>query len=159
MKIRTALSYFSAVLIGLCAVGPASSQGTGSWGPLLDPDDGAWPSDLEAINMIHMQGGKILMWGLLSVDPSGTQSYVFDAYNGTFMNEPFANPWFFDELHLFCSGHSILDDGKVLIAGGEVLTHGAYGIINAETFDPVALSWVPVCPWAPWAGRAGIQAS
>ena len=46
--------------------------------------------------------------------------------------------------NLFCSGHALLSDGRVLIVGGYGGSGNSIGIANAEIFDPTANSWTKV---------------
>jgi hypothetical protein len=44
--------------------------------------------------------------------------------------------------NIFCSGHSFLADGRLLVTGGHIQTE--VGLPNASIYDPLADSWTSV---------------
>jgi hypothetical protein len=50
----------------------------------------------------------------------------------------------FSTANLFCSGHALLADGRVFVAGGHIYPHA--GITNATIFDPASQGWSSVAP-------------
>jgi len=50
----------------------------------------------------------------------------------------------FAAANLFCSGHALLPDGRVFVAGGHAGVH--IGVTNATTFDPASQGWSSVAP-------------
>lgn len=85
----------------------------------------------------------MLLFGLREYDPPGqglafTRLYVRNSFTGQFLTEPYLDAWKVSGVHLFCAGHAILPDGKVLIAGGTIGTD--IGITDTYLFDPVSLT-------------------
>jgi hypothetical protein len=66
----------------------------------------------------------------------GATPTVWDYVNGTFTGVP-------TSANLFCSGHALLADGRVLVVGG-FGGGNSIGIANAEIFDPANSSWTAV---------------
>jgi|GEM_PF-3621498 len=126
----------------LAAFVPLPAQNAGYYGPLLDQSTG-WPAQCLAVHAVHMPGGNVLLFGLREYDPPGerlafTRLYVRNSFTGQFLTEPYLDAWKVSGVHLFCAGHAILPDGKVLIAGGTIGTDT--GITDTFLFDPVSLT-------------------
>ena len=102
---------------------------------------GSWrsPTTLPIIP-IHtsmLPNGKLLIFD--SATDSGTNPRVWDPVTNTFTEVPYN-----DSADLFCSGHTPLPDGRILVAGGHA---GAYlGIRNTTIFDPATNTWADVQP-------------
>jgi hypothetical protein len=79
--------------------------------------------------------GKVLAWD--SYTSSGG-TYIFDPVTNTLTPAPF------DTANLFCSGHALLPDGRLFVAGGHSNNH--VGIPNASIFDSVTQSWASGTP-------------
>ena len=102
---------------------------SGQWGPVLP-----WP--VVPIHMALLPSGKVMFWdrhddangwnGDPRVWDPDTQSIATLALPG---------------YDLFCSGHSFLDDGKLLVTGGH-LADGV-GESKAGIYDSVVNSWSP----------------
>jgi hypothetical protein len=45
---------------------------------------------------------------------------------------------------LFCSGHTVLADGRIMVMGGHVV--GGVGLKDANIYDPITRQWTPVAP-------------
>src|SRR5882724_3575648 len=109
------------------AVAGATTQSpppNGQWSAVL-----SWP--LVAVHMTLLPTGRVLAWDD-HTDNVGAD--VFDPATNTLTAVPFfiAN--------LFCSGHALLPDGRVFVAGGHTgTTH--VGIPNSTFFDPSTQSW------------------
>jgi len=95
---------------------------------------GSWSTPVTlptvAVNLILLQNNKVLAY------QDGSTPTVWDYVANTFSNVPM-------DANLFCSGHALLADGRVLVVGGYGGT-GLFGIANAEIFDPVAVTWTSV---------------
>ena len=78
-----------------------------------------------------LTNGKVLMWGNNSTAP--TQA-LWDPVSQAFST--LTNPVGYN---LFCSGHSFLADGRLLVAGGHI--SNGVGLANASIYDPVAGAW------------------
>lgn len=103
----------------------------GQWeGPL------AWP--LVAIHGIVLHTGEVL---LIDDDLGGggsarlwnPQTQLFTSVPNTFSN-------------LYCAGHAVLADGRVLLVGGQDVPN--FGIADTNIYDPVTRSWSLVKPMA-----------
>ena len=93
---------------------------------------GSWSSAVSlptvAVNLILLDNNKILFY------EDGSSPTIWDYTNSTFSNIS-------TNENLFCSGHAVLSDGRVLIVGGYGGSGTSIGISNAEMFDPSVNSW------------------
>jgi hypothetical protein len=78
----------------------------------------AWP--VVAIHSHLLPDGRVLTWGH-SGDPT-----VWDPATGKFQNAP-------QPIDIFCGGHSLLADGRLLVTGGNITND--HGLPNANLFD------------------------
>jgi hypothetical protein len=96
---------------------------------------GSWSTPLAlpavAVDLILLRNNKVLFF------QDGATATVWDYVNNTFTSVPF------NKANLFCSGHSLLADGRVFVAGG-FLDGNTMGIANAEIFDPNTNTWTQV---------------
>lgn len=101
----------------------------------------AWP--LVSIHSILLPTGKVLLFDDHTTN-AGVQ--IWDPVTGTLTSKPY------NATNLFCSGHTLLTNGKVLVAGGH---DGAYVGLNESTlFDAATQSWsagadMAVARWYP----------
>ncbi|HEY9286013.1 MAG TPA: galactose oxidase-like domain-containing protein [Pyrinomonadaceae bacterium] len=101
----------------------------GQWSPVF-----SWgnPGSV-AIHTSVLPNGKVLTWqrvdSLLSTD-----TFLWDPATGSFntINNP--------RTHMFCSGHSLLPDGRLLVAGGHVFYDGD-GDRESNIFDYTTNTW------------------
>ena len=84
-----------------------------------------------AVNLILLKNNKVLFY------QDGASPTVWDYVNGTFTSVP-------TTADLFCSGHALLADGRVLVVGRLWGRRAPIGIANAEIFDPSNNSWTAV---------------
>lgn len=91
----------------------------------------AWP--IIGLHVHLLRNGKVLTWGKF-----GTP-YVWDPSAKTFTAVP-ASTW------LFCSGHTFLSDGRLLVNGGHISDD--HGLPDANLFDPVTMVWSSRAPMA-----------
>lgn len=110
--------------------------------PPLPPDAstiGHWSAPVElglvAVNMVHLHTGKILMYG--GENHGGTSATVWDPATNALRLVP--APY-----NVFCSGHSALADGRILVVGGHDNAANILGSNQAAIFDPVTESWTSV---------------
>ena len=96
---------------------------------------GSWSTPVSipavAVNLILLPNGKVLFY------QDGATPTVWDYVNNTFTNVP-------APANIFCSGHAMLADGRILVVGGYGESNSTVGIKSAEIFDPVLLQWTPV---------------
>jgi PKD repeat protein len=102
----------------------ATAADAGSWTQPFP-----WPS--VAIHLSLLPTGKILSWGNLG------QPVVWDPATGEFTEVP-------SPVELFCSGHSLLPDGRVLVAGGHIASDR--GLPDINIFSPSTGEWTTSAP-------------
>src|SRR5262249_34203554 len=90
-----------------------------------------WP--VVGVHMTLLQTGKVLIF---DGQTFGHDKRVWDPTTGTFTSVPSA-----DNDNVFCSGHSTLRDGRVLVAGGNDQNASHLGIADANIFNPATQSW------------------
>jgi hypothetical protein len=96
----------------------------GAWSPVVN-------LPAVAVNMVLLHNNKVLFY------QDGATPNVWDYLNNTFTTVA-------TNADIFCSGHSALADGRILVVGGYGENGNIIGITNAEIFDPIANSWTPV---------------
>ncbi len=115
-------------LIGTVALfcSPASAQAsiTGQWTPVQ-----AWP--FMAAHGHLLPNGKILFWPSFDL---GNNPTLWDPVANTFSSVPIA------AYNIFCSGHSFLSDGTLLVTGGHDGSSG-YGYAYSSLYDPIKNAW------------------
>jgi Domain of unknown function (DUF1929)/Bacterial Ig domain/Glyoxal oxidase N-terminus/SdrD B-like domain/Kelch motif/Prealbumin-like fold domain len=96
---------------------------------------GSWSSPVTlptvAVDLILLKNNKILFY------EDGNSVTLWDYVNSTFTSYPI-------NVDLFCSGHALLADGRVLVVGGYSGSSNPIGIANAEIFDPSNNTWTVV---------------
>jgi PKD repeat protein len=102
----------------------ATAADVGSWTAPFP-----WPS--VAIHLSLMPNGTVLSWGLLG------PPVVWDPETGQFSEVP-------SQEELFCAGHSLLPDGRVLVSGGHISSD--HGIPDISIFSPSTGSWTKSSP-------------
>ena len=115
----------SAVSVSI-TITPTTQGDLGAWTPPFD-----WP--VVAVHLHLMRGGQVLSFGLKRTP------LVWDIASGVFTEVPSATL-------VFCSGHALLPDGRLLVSGGHIL-HDR-GLPDVNIFDPVSRTWTPVAPMA-----------
>ena len=96
----------------------------------------AWP--LVAIHSLLLPTGKVLQYSFPG-DTLIARCYVWDPVSLTFTSVPVNRP-------LFCSGHSFLADGRLLVTGGNgPAPEGEFrGIKDTHIFDPFSETWTRI---------------
>ncbi|MGN6391605.1 MAG: Ig-like domain-containing protein [Gemmatimonadales bacterium] len=97
--------------------GPAA---VGQWSSVM-------PSPIVQLHLHLLDDGRLLSWGLVG----GPQ--LWDPATGNFTATP-PSPTL-----LFCSGHTFLPDGRLLVAGGHISND--HGLPATNIFDPVTSTW------------------
>jgi hypothetical protein len=103
-----------------------TSLAGGQWTPPFD-----WP--IVAIHMMLLPSGKVLSMGR-----TGTPE-LWDPASGEFTS--IASP-----ARLFCAGHALLADGRVLVAGGHI--KDGFGLPNITLFSAETNTWTSDAPMA-----------
>jgi hypothetical protein len=99
----------------------ASSNGVGRWDP-------AFTTPVVAVHVHLLPTGKVLLWG----DRGETQ--LWDPTNPGAGFTPVTKTF-----RMYCSGHTFLRDGRLLVVGGTTAT--TRGLRLATVFDPSSGSW------------------
>jgi len=113
---------------------PPDPATVGQWaGPF------AWP--LVSIHTTLMPNGKVLLYDD-HTDNAGVQ--VWDPIADTLVNRPYVAQ------DLFCSGHTVMPDGRVLVVGGHSSTY--VGLTSATIYNPTTQAWSAAAPmtYARW---------
>ncbi len=96
----------------------------GQWAP-------PFPTPVIAIHAHLLPNGKVLFWG-------DTWSYIWDpAAPGSFQQLALTST------ELFCSGHSFLPDGRLLVTGGHIPPDAKTGSPDSNVFDYQTNTWTP----------------
>jgi hypothetical protein len=113
---------------------PSPSAAAMQFGAWSGPYD--W-SPLVAVHMALMPTGEVVMWD--GQEFGAFSAHIWNPLSGAFvsvLNSP----------NLFCSGHCVLPEGRVFVAGGHV--NGYVGIPDLNFFDATLMQWTPGPPMA-----------
>ncbi len=102
----------------------ADPKVAGEWSPVS-----AFPVSLTHAHLLPT--GKVMFFG--EFDEGLTPPRLWDPATGTLTNLPMP------DYNIFCSGHSYLADGRLLLTGGHELSHVGYPYVSI--FDPFTLTW------------------
>jgi len=105
---------------------------TGSWDPKID-----W--DIVPLHIQLLPSKKVLAWG--KFEPNGSMGMPRLWTPGT---DPVNARMLEVDTMLFCSGHTLMADGRVIVSGGHKAD--TRGIADTHIFDPATESWVPGLP-------------
>jgi hypothetical protein len=110
------------------ASGSSGAAAKGKWGtPFATP--------VVAVHMHLLPTGKVLMWG------DRGDAELWDPGNPSGGFTPVTKSY-----RIFCSGHTFLADGRLLVSGGSI--SGTSGQPLAAVYDPVASAWSATAPMA-----------
>ena len=91
----------------------------------------AFPWPIVGLHSILLPNGKVLSWG------HDGEPQIWDPTTGVFTTVP-------GPAELFCAGHSLLPDGRVLVTGGHISDD--HGLPNVTTFKAITQAWVSQAP-------------
>jgi hypothetical protein len=109
---------------------PGDPASVGSW-ELLAHDSGVF-----TVHAALLPTGKVLMFSGTAEANLPMESRVWDPVSDALASQIFGDD-------LFCAGHAMLADGRVLVNGGAIPGQGR-GIKATHIFDPVAELWSKV---------------
>ena len=127
--VRRKLLWHSLILAALLALSAgllAQSSNPSTSGQWSSTEN--WPH--LAVHGHVLTDGKVLFWPQFD---QGDIPEIYDPVANTFTSVPQAG------FNIFCSGHTILPNGQVFVAGGHVAIE--VGLPNAAIYDPVAKAW------------------
>ena len=101
------------------SVASMTSAEAGSWTAPF-----SWP--IVALHLSLLPDGKVLSFG------HEGQPYLWNPNTGTFTEVSLGT-------ELFCAGHTLLADGRVLVAGGHISDN--HGLRDINIFNPASQSW------------------
>jgi galactose oxidase len=122
--IATSSTGTTATATATVTVSTSSAATKGQWGPLQ-----TWP--WMAAHAHLLPNGKVLFWP--SFD-NGNNPTLWDPGANTFPTVPQA-PY-----NIFCSGHTLLQDGRLFVTGGH-LGNDSDGLIYTSVYDPSNNTW------------------
>jgi len=115
----------------------------GVWGPLI-------PMSNVAIHAHLLHTGEVLYWGrrskpgdmdFASLNQHETFPFLWDPATKTSTPTPQPKDKDGNKINLFCSGHTLLADGRLMVVGGHLFD--SEGIKQSTIYDPVAKTWSP----------------
>ncbi len=117
-----------AVVVTVANAGPNDPSRIGSWSAPT-----TWP--IIPIHASLLPNGKVLAYD--SDTSSAANPRLWDPVSNTFTQVPYN-----DSADLFCSAHTPLPDGRILVAGGHA--GGYWGLTNTTIFNPSTSTWTDV---------------
>ncbi len=112
---------------GVCPPSTGTAEPQAQEGKWSEPFE--WP--VVAVHLHLLPDGDVLSWG------KGGDPQVWNPESGAFRSVV-------SSTMLFCSGHSFLPDGRLLVTGGHL--DDERGLPDANIFDPVSETWTAVEP-------------
>jgi hypothetical protein len=127
----------------LADVAVVSPNVAGAWAPKFDLDN-------VAIHAHLLPTGKVLYWGRRTTPGDKTFASLNEHFCKTHLWDPLTeksvetsnSPTLFvggGGVNLFCSGHSFLPDGRLLVAGGHLFD--SEGVNQTSIYDPATDTW------------------
>ncbi len=110
-----------------------SEATTGKWDPPV-------PWDIVPLHLSLLPTAKLLGWGKFELDGSMGMPRVWDPTAGA----PTGARMVRAVTMLFCSGHTLMADGRLMVSGGHKADDRGLDVTNI--FDPVTESWVAGLP-------------
>jgi hypothetical protein len=98
-------------------------------------------TDVVAVHMALLRTGNVLLFSADDTDFGNidkVKTRVWNPLTNTVVTPSFP---FTTHKNLFCAGHCLLPDGRVLVIGGHAIFAGGSAAKMAHTYDPAANSW------------------
>jgi hypothetical protein len=120
LQFSTGTSSVTSSPIDLSAL-PAEAT-TGKWGPLVD-----W--NIVPLHMSLLPSGKILAWGKHDMGAADTVGLprIWDPASG---QPPSGLPPIQVDTMLFCAGHTLMPDGRLMVSGGHLMDNRGIAVTN-----------------------------
>lgn len=131
--------------LGFSAAGVNTTASAVTLSPLPpEATTGKWDApvswDIVPLHMNLLPSGKILAWGRNEQDGGMGQPRLWDPASGS----PAAAITVANDTMLFCSGHALMADGRLMVSGGHKADDRGLDVTNI--FDPASESWVSGLP-------------
>jgi hypothetical protein len=110
-----------------------SEATTGKWDLPVD-----WT--IVPLHMTLLPTGKLLAWGREEIGGGMGHPRLWDPASGG----PSAAPMVKPDTMLFCAGHALMGDGRLMVSGGHKADDRGLDVTNI--FDPATESWTPGLP-------------
>jgi galactose oxidase-like protein/Big-like domain-containing protein len=136
-----------AQVLKFTAAGASATSSAVALEPLpAEATTGKWDAPVQwgtivPLHMMLLPTGKILAWGRNELDGSMGQPRLWDPTSGS--PEAMAVEVPADTM-LFCAGHALMADGRLMVSGGHKLDDRGLDVTNI--FDPASESWVGGLP-------------
>ena len=111
----------------------------GAWNGVTNfPATSAGPGGVVPIHLNLLPNGKLVLWDRHGTNFGGTEGdpFIWDMQAGTFTKTPQLT------YDLFCAGHALMSDGRLLTPGGHI-TDGD-GELKTSIYDPVSNTWTRI---------------
>ena len=118
---QVTMAQATAVTAAFLASGTSNAAAQGRWGA-------EFSVPVIAVHMHLLPTGQVFLWG------ANGEGQLWDPQTSAYTEVP-------DPYQIFCSGHTFLADGRLLVAGGHISSD--HGLPRASIFDPASGSWSP----------------
>lgn len=118
--VAVSFSVFAAISLQLIPKTFGQADVVGQWSGVQN-----WP--IVSVHTVVLPTGKVMFY------PYGDDPYLWDPSNSSLTQLPRVG------YNIFCTGHSLLADGRVFVTGGHIENNR--GLNDASYYDPFANSW------------------
>jgi WD40 repeat protein len=117
------------VLVGMHPVGAADPSQIGQWSTMH-------PLGIVGVHGAVLHTGKVLLYSGTENESAGSVARLLDPVTNqvTKVSIPYKHP-------AFCSGVTVMPDGRVLVMGGQVDLQIGHGVRDVSIFDPESETW------------------
>jgi galactose oxidase len=131
--LRFTTGTISATSSSVTLSGLPSEATSGKWDPPVD-----W--DIVPLHLSLLPTAKLLGWGKFEMNGSMGMPRLWDPNAGPPRDTPMVRA----DTMLFCSGHTLMADGRLMVSGGHKADDRGLDVTNI--FDPVTESWITGLP-------------